>query len=258
MPSHAASASTRTNKGKCPLIPKKRGRPAKSSTSSSIGGSSGGATNKGGSRDGATSRGGSRGGATSRGSSRGISRGGSKGGTSKRGRDSSKKGRCSNTIPFQGLRDEASNEEHQFKMVTEAVYEMEREQMAIDEDDQYWEECAREFDHVKEHRAQDKGMPEDVDAGKQHMTKDVAAGKQPMIEDEPLQVGADLPSQESIVEDNPKPSRSKKSKAAEVPNQMMIFHKNKGRSERIFNQKMKNFKFDEHGTESPDKAFDVE
>nr|GEW16020.1 putative ribonuclease H-like domain-containing protein [Tanacetum cinerariifolium] len=69
MPSHATpglktsacpktmpSASIGTNKGKCPLIPKKRGRPAKSSASSSIGGFRGGVTSRGGSRDGATSR----------------------------------------------------------------------------------------------------------------------------------------------------------------------------------------------------------
>ncbi|GJW52365.1 hypothetical protein Tco_0093716 [Tanacetum coccineum] len=142
MPSYAASASTRTNKGKCPLIPKKRGKPAKSSTSSSRGGSKGGA----------------------------------RVGASKRGRGSSKRGRGSNTIPFQGLRDEASDEEHQFKMDMEAVFEMKREQM---------------------------GMLEDVVVGKQPMTEDVSAGKQPMIEDDPLPGGADLPTQESTVEANP-------------------------------------------------------
>ncbi|GKB30594.1 hypothetical protein Tco_0869995 [Tanacetum coccineum] len=169
MPSYATSASTRTNKGKCPLIPKKRGKPAKSSTSSSRGGSKGGA----------------------------------RVGASKRGRGSSKRGRGPNTIPFQGLRDEASDEEHQFKMDMEAVFEMKREQMVIDEDGQFWEECAREFNHVEEHRAQDKGMLEDVVVGKQPMTEDVAAGKQPMIEDDPLPGGADLPTQESTVEANP-------------------------------------------------------
>nr|GEV29822.1 hypothetical protein [Tanacetum cinerariifolium] len=71
------------------------------------------------------------------------------------------------------------------------------------------------------------------------MPKDVAAEKQPMIEDEPLQGGADLPTQENTFEANPKPTRSKKSKEAEVPNQMRIFHKNKGISKIIFNQKMK-------------------
>nr|GEX51097.1 hypothetical protein [Tanacetum cinerariifolium] len=198
MPSHAtpgsntsagsntmSSASTGTNKGKCHLIPKKGGGPAKSSASS----------NKGGSKGGATSRDGSRGGATNRGGSRGGSRGGA-----------SKIGRGSNTIPFQGLKDEASDEEHEFKMDIEAVHEMEREQMEIDEDDQFWEEYAREFDHVEEHRAQEKDIS---------MPEDVAAGKQPMTEDEPLQCGANLPTQESIVEANPKPTRSKKSKAAE-------------------------------------------
>ncbi|GKD22038.1 hypothetical protein Tco_1223741 [Tanacetum coccineum] len=76
---------------------------------------------------------------------------------------------------------------------------MEREQITIDEDDQFWEDCAREFDHVEEHRAQDKGMPEDVSAGKQPMAQDkgmpedVSARKQPMIEDDSLEVGADLP-----------------------------------------------------------------
>ncbi|GKC93437.1 hypothetical protein Tco_1158879 [Tanacetum coccineum] len=112
------------------------------------------------------------------------------------------------------------HKEHQFNMDMEAVYQFEREQMAIE---------------------------------------DVAAEKQPMIEDEPLQGGADLPTQENTIEANPKPTRSKKSKVAAIPNQMRIFHKNRGRSERIFNQKMKNFKFDEHGTLSTsDKAFDVE
>ncbi|GJZ29289.1 multidrug resistance-associated protein 5 [Tanacetum coccineum] len=194
------SASTRTNKGKCPLIPKKRGKPAKSNAFSSIGGSKGGATTR-------------------------------------------------------GLRDEASDEEHQFNMDMEVVYQFEREQITIDEDDQFWEECAMEFDHVEEHGAQDKGM-QDVATGKQPMLEDVAAGKQPMIEDEPLQGGVDLPTQESIIEANPKPTRSK---AVEVPNKMRIFHKNRGRSERIFNHKMKNLQFDEHGTGStPDKAFDVE
>ncbi|GJZ75271.1 hypothetical protein Tco_0639736 [Tanacetum coccineum] len=117
-------------------------------------------------------------------------------------------------------------------MDMEVVYEMEREQMAIDKEDQFWEECARKFDHVEECKAQDK--------------------------DEPLQGEADLPTQESIVEANPKPTRSKKSKETEVLNQMRIFHKNRGRSERIFNHKMKNFKFDEHSSGSTsDKAFDV-
>nr|GEV73171.1 hypothetical protein [Tanacetum cinerariifolium] len=244
MSSHAASASTGTNKGKSPLIPKKRGRPTKSSAFSSRGGSRGGPTNIGGFRGGATSRGGSRGDATSRSGYRG----GSRGGASKRGRGSSKRGRCSNTIPFQGLRDESSDEEHQFKMDMKVVYEIEREQMAIDEDDQFWEECIREFDHVK-----------DVATEKQPMTEYLAAVKKTMIEDEPLKVRADLPTQESTVKANLKPTRSKKSKAAEVPNQMRIFHKNKGSCERIFNQKMRNFMFDKHGTGStPDKAFDVE
>ncbi|GKF38478.1 hypothetical protein Tco_0118539, partial [Tanacetum coccineum] len=66
----------------------------------------------------------------------------------------------SNAIPLHGLRYESSDEEHQFKMDMKAVYEMEREQIVIDEDGQFWEECARE---------------------------------QPMIEDEPLQVRVDLP-----------------------------------------------------------------
>ncbi|GJY12104.1 hypothetical protein Tco_0381413 [Tanacetum coccineum] len=250
IPSHATSASTGPNKGKCPLIPKKRGRPAKSSASSSRGGSRGGATNKGGSRGDATSK--------------GDFRGGSRGGASKRGRGSSKRGRCSNTMPLQCLRDESSNEEHQFNMDMKAVYGMEREQVAIDEDDQFWEDCVRQFDKVEEHMAQDKGMSEGVFVGKQPMaqdkgmSKDVSARKQPMIEDDLLEVGLDLPTQESTIEANPKPTKSKKSKAAEDPNHMRIFHKNRWRSERIFNQKMKNFKFDEHGSGStPDKTFDV-
>nr|GEV10481.1 hypothetical protein [Tanacetum cinerariifolium] len=175
MPSHATpgsktsacpntmpSPSTGTNKGKCPLIPKKRGRPAKSSASSSIGGSRGGVTSKGGSKDDATSRGGS----------------------SNRG---------SNIIPFKGLRDEASDEG----------------------------------------MAQDKDM-QDVVVGKQPMPEDVATGKQLMIEDEPFQGGTDLPTQESTIKANLKPTRSKEVK---VPNQMRILHNNRGRSERIFNQK---------------------
>nr|GEY84229.1 hypothetical protein [Tanacetum cinerariifolium] len=221
-------------------MPLTSGRPAKSSAFSSRGGSRSGAT----------------------------SRGGSKGGASKRGRGSSKKSRGSNTIPFQGLRDEASDEEHQFKMDKKVVYEMEREQMAIDEDDYMPPPTAtpsssnimpppptssssntmppplhhllqtlchhlvqtlvpakssassrkevvlwvvqpaevvigvvkakevevqakevevltlchgkvkginhhmREFDQVEEHKAQDKGMPEDVSAGKQPIIKD--------------------------------------------------------------------------------------
>ncbi|GJW58408.1 putative reverse transcriptase domain-containing protein [Tanacetum coccineum] len=210
MPSHATPASTGTNKVKCLLIPTKRGRPAKSSASSSRGGSRvvqpaevilRVVTNR---RGGGYRRGGTRGG------SRGGAREGFSKGSSKRGRGSSKRGRGSNTIPFQGLRDEASNERTN----------------GIDKDDQFWEECAKEFDHIEEHRAQDKG-------------------------------GADLPAQESMVKANPKPTRSKKSKATEVSNQMRIFHKNKGRSKRIFNHKMKNFKFDEHSSGStPDKAFD--
>ncbi|GKA38591.1 hypothetical protein Tco_0731142 [Tanacetum coccineum] len=93
--------------------------------------------------------------------------------------------------------------ERQFKMDMEFVYEMERKQIANDEDDQFWEDCDREFDQVKEHKAQDKGMPEDVSAGKQPIIEDVSAGIQPMIKDDSLQVGADLPTQESIVEANP-------------------------------------------------------
>ncbi|GKG15565.1 hypothetical protein Tco_0357888, partial [Tanacetum coccineum] len=68
---------------------------------------------------------------SSRGGSKGVARGGS-----------SKRGRGSNSIPLKGLRDEASDEEHQFKMDMKAVYEIEREQMAINEDDQFWGECA--------------------------------------------------------------------------------------------------------------------
>ncbi|GKC77354.1 hypothetical protein Tco_1128128 [Tanacetum coccineum] len=48
-------------------------------------------------------------------------------------------------------------QEHQFRMDMEAVYEIEREQIANDEDDQFWENFAREFDQVLEHKAQDKG-----------------------------------------------------------------------------------------------------
>ncbi|GJT58774.1 hypothetical protein Tco_1002307 [Tanacetum coccineum] len=53
-------------------------------------------------------------------------------------------------MPLQGLGDESLDEEHQFKMDMEAMYEMEREQIANDEDDQFWEDCVREFDHVEE------------------------------------------------------------------------------------------------------------
>ncbi|GJY37761.1 multidrug resistance-associated protein 5 [Tanacetum coccineum] len=126
----------------------------------------------------------------------GGSRGDSWGGTRKRGRGSSKRGGC--FIPLQGLRDE-SDEEHKFKIDMEAVYQMEAEQIAneyeqarirklledSDEDVQFWEDCAREFDHVKE-PTDDKGLPEDV-----------SAGKQPMIEDDLLQVGADLPTRKA-------------------------------------------------------------
>ncbi|GKB37965.1 calcium/proton exchanger [Tanacetum coccineum] len=115
-------------------------------------------------------------------SSRGGSskKGGSRGGVSKRGRGSSKRGRCSNTMPLQGLRDE-SDEDHQFKMDMEALYEMKSKQIANEE-----------FDHLEEPN-DDKGMPKDVSAGKQPMIEDVSIGKQPMIEDDSLQVGADLP-----------------------------------------------------------------
>ncbi|GJR26443.1 hypothetical protein Tco_1102675 [Tanacetum coccineum] len=114
-----------------------------------------------------------------------------------------------------GVVDE-SDEDHQFKMDMEAL----------------------EFDHLEEPN-DDKGMPKDVSAGKQPVIEDVSIGKQPMIEDDSLQVGAHLSTQESIVEANPKPTRSKKSKPSKDLNQMSIFHKNKGRSERIFNQKKK-------------------
>nr|GEZ15970.1 calcium/proton exchanger [Tanacetum cinerariifolium] len=164
-----------------PSSPTTSDRPIKSSASS----------NKDGSRGGFSSRGGYRGGA-------------------------SKRGRC--FISLQGLRDE-SDEEHQFEMDMEAVYEIKAEQIASeyeqvrirklledsDEDDQFWEDCAREFDHVEE-PTDDKGLLEDV-----------STGKQPMIEDDSLQVGADLPTQESKVKANPKPTRSKKSKQAQHP-----------------------------------------
>ncbi|GJT28444.1 hypothetical protein Tco_0908719 [Tanacetum coccineum] len=76
---------------------------------------------------------------------------------------------------------------------------------------------------------------------------------------EDVVVGTDLPTQESTLAENLKHTGSKKSKPAPDPNQMRFFHKNRGKSERIFNQKMKNFKFDEHGTRSTlEKAFDVE
>nr|GEU69890.1 hypothetical protein [Tanacetum cinerariifolium] len=92
------------------------GRPAKSSISRSRGGSKGGVTSRGGSRGGTSKR------------VRGLS---------KKGSGSSKRDRGFNTIPFQGLRDEASDEEHKFNMDMEVVYEIEREQLAIDEDDQF-------------------------------------------------------------------------------------------------------------------------
>nr|GEW57537.1 hypothetical protein [Tanacetum cinerariifolium] len=96
-------------------------------------------------------------------SSASSNRGGSKGGERKRGRGLSKRGRCSrkrgtcsskrdkgfNTMPLQGLKDE-SEEHHQFKMDMEAMYEIEREQIENDEDDRFWEDRAREFDHVEE------------------------------------------------------------------------------------------------------------
>ncbi|GJY25511.1 hypothetical protein Tco_0400237 [Tanacetum coccineum] len=200
MPSHATATSTRTNKGKCPLIPKK-GKPAKSSASSSKAGSKGGSSSKGGSR----------------------------GGVSKRGRGSSKRGGC--FIPLQGLRDES--DEYQFKMDMEAMYKMEAEQIINeyeqtrirkllkdnDEDDQFWEDRG-----LLEEPNDDKGLLEDV-----------YAGKRLIIEDDSLQVGANLPTQESTVEANPKPTRSKKIKPTQDPNQMIIFHKNRGRYERIFN-----------------------
>ncbi|GKA02121.1 hypothetical protein Tco_0674786 [Tanacetum coccineum] len=105
-------------------------------------------------------------------------------------------------------------------MDMEAVYEMEAEQITneyeqerirklledSDEDDQFWEDCARKFNHVEE-PSNDKGLPEDV-----------SVGKHPMIEDDSLQVRADLPTQESTVEANPKPTRSKKSKQAQHTN----------------------------------------
>ncbi|GKB15864.1 ribonuclease H-like domain-containing protein [Tanacetum coccineum] len=156
MPSHATSVSTGLNKGICPLIPKKSDKPIKSSASNSRGGSRGGATSRGGSKGGsrgdATNRGGSRGGATNIDGSKG---GASKRvrGSSKKGKGSSKRGRDSNTMPLQGLRDESSDEEHQFNMDMEVVYEMEIEQIVIDEDDQFWEDCARKFDQVEEHMA---------------------------------------------------------------------------------------------------------
>nr|GEW50180.1 zinc finger, CCHC-type [Tanacetum cinerariifolium] len=49
-------------------------------------------------------------------------------------------------------------EEHQFKMDVVAMYEMKREQITNNEDGQFWEDCARKFDIVKEHRAQDNGF----------------------------------------------------------------------------------------------------
>ncbi|GKF56126.1 hypothetical protein Tco_0166466, partial [Tanacetum coccineum] len=73
-------------------------------------------------------------------------------------------------------------------------------------------------------------MAEDAAARKQPMIEDeplqvgadlptqesIITGKQPMIEDEQLQGGADLPTQESTVEANPKPTRSNKSMVAAV------------------------------------------
>ncbi|GJT30185.1 hypothetical protein Tco_0910460 [Tanacetum coccineum] len=156
MPSHATFVSTGLNKGKCPLIPKKNGKPIKSSASNSRGGSRGGATSRGGSKGGsrgdATNKGGSRGGATNiDGSKGGVSK--RVRGSSKKGKGSSKRGRDSNTMPLQGLKDKSSDEEHQFNMDMEVVYEMDIEQIAIDEDDQFWEDCARKFDQVEEHMA---------------------------------------------------------------------------------------------------------
>ncbi|GJZ29764.1 hypothetical protein Tco_0574411 [Tanacetum coccineum] len=78
------------------------------------------------------------------------------------------------------------------------------------------------------------------------------------VEKQPLQV-ADLPTQVSTVERDPKPIRSKKSKPDPDPNHIRIFHENRSISKRIFIYKMKNYKFDEHGSGSTlDKAFDDE
>ncbi|GJV51326.1 hypothetical protein Tco_1447067 [Tanacetum coccineum] len=56
---------------------------------------------------------------------------------SKEFRKISKRGRGSNTMLLQGLRDESSDEEHQFKMDIEAVYEKGKENKCkLDKDDQ--------------------------------------------------------------------------------------------------------------------------
>nr|GEY87581.1 hypothetical protein [Tanacetum cinerariifolium] len=62
----------------------------------------------------------------------------------------------SNTLPshatFASMGTNKGNE-HQFKMDMEALYEMDREQITNEEDNQFWEDCAREFDQVEEHMA---------------------------------------------------------------------------------------------------------
>lgn len=72
---------------------------------------------------------------------------------------------------------------------------------------------------------------------------------------EHMKDATDIPTQESTVQPNPKATRSKKAK----PDlNLRTFHKNRGRSERIFQMKMKSYKFDEHGSVStPNKAFYV-
>ncbi|GKC04481.1 hypothetical protein Tco_0996091 [Tanacetum coccineum] len=98
---------------------------------------------------------------------------GSRVGASKRDRRSSKRGVFTGINGFiEGLRDE-SDEEYQLKMDLDVVYEMEKEEMT-------------------------------------HDKEDAVVGRQHMIQDNLLQV-ADLPTQESSVEGNPKPTKSKKS-----------------------------------------------
>nr|GFC51268.1 splicing factor [Tanacetum cinerariifolium] len=78
--------------------------------------------------------------------------------------------------------------------------------------------------------------------------------------DEQPETSQDLSTEKAGSSADPKKKANKRKKKAdsEQPLPFRIYHKNRGRSERIANLQAKKFKFDANGTgTTPEKAFDV-
>lgn len=128
-----------------------------------------------------------------------------------------------------------------------------QEEFDAQESDKFWENMAEDVHYVEDEDIADKFAADDHDPTPNEDQR--ALNEDKVVGEEHVQDATYILTQESTVQPKPKATRSKK--ANPDPN-MRIFHKNRDRSERIFQMKMKSYKFDEYGSRStPDKSFDV-